>query len=152
MKCKPSIRHLQPKNSSISVHNVRSMVYAPLKWFAKRMVKLLHYQRLTWKVNFSSLAGPRRHSSAAAAAVWPPAAVGQRQRGHWQWDSRALSRCERTLEINKRQPNFHIGINTPKFAPPRWGRPRFDPTQTGLCKLGRGFGAASKWQDFLSLN
>ena len=30
----------------------------------------------------------------------------------------------------------HIGTNTPKFVPPRWGRPRFDPTQTGLCKFG----------------
>ena len=35
----------------------------------------------------------------------------------------------------------HIGTNTPKFVPPRWGRPRFDPTQPGLCKFGRGFGA-----------
>ena len=35
----------------------------------------------------------------------------------------------------------HIGTNTPKFVPPRWGRPRFDPTQTGLWKFGRGFGA-----------
>ena len=34
-----------------------------------------------------------------------------------------------------------IGTNTPKFVPPRWGRPPFDPTQTGLCKFGRGFGA-----------
>ena len=30
----------------------------------------------------------------------------------------------------------HIGTNTPKFVPPRWGRPRFDPTPTGLCKFG----------------
>ena len=30
----------------------------------------------------------------------------------------------------------HIGTNTPKFVPPRRGRPRFDPTQTGLCKFG----------------
>ena len=30
----------------------------------------------------------------------------------------------------------HIGTNTPKFVPPRWGRPRVDPTQTGLCKSG----------------
>ena len=29
----------------------------------------------------------------------------------------------------------HIGTNTPKFVPPRWGRPPFDPTQTGLCKF-----------------
>ena len=29
-----------------------------------------------------------------------------------------------------------IGTNTPKFVPPRWGRPPFDPTQTGLCKFG----------------
>ena len=35
----------------------------------------------------------------------------------------------------------HIGTNAPKFVPPRWGRPRFDPTQTGLCKFGCGFGA-----------
>ena len=35
----------------------------------------------------------------------------------------------------------HTGTNTPKFVPPRWGRLRFDPTQTGLCKFGRGFGA-----------
>ena len=35
----------------------------------------------------------------------------------------------------------HIGTNTPKFVPPRGGRPRFDPTQTGLCKFGCGFGA-----------
>ena len=27
----------------------------------------------------------------------------------------------------------HIGTNTPKFVPPRWGRPPFDPTQTGCC-------------------
>ena len=32
----------------------------------------------------------------------------------------------------------HIGTKTPKFVPHRWGRPRFDPTQTGLCKFGRG--------------
>ena len=32
----------------------------------------------------------------------------------------------------------HIGTNTPKFVPPRWGRPRFDPTQTGLCKNSGG--------------
>ena len=30
----------------------------------------------------------------------------------------------------------HIGTNTPKFVPPCWGRPRLDPTQTGLCKFG----------------
>ena len=30
----------------------------------------------------------------------------------------------------------HIWTNTPKFVPPRWGRPPFDPTQTGLCKFG----------------
>ena len=30
----------------------------------------------------------------------------------------------------------HIGTNAPKFVPPRWGRPPFDPTQTGLCKFG----------------
>ena len=30
----------------------------------------------------------------------------------------------------------HIGTSTPKFVPPRWGRPPFDPTQTGLCKFG----------------
>ena len=35
----------------------------------------------------------------------------------------------------------HIGTNTPKFVPPRWGRLPFDPIQTGLCKFGRGFGA-----------
>ena len=28
----------------------------------------------------------------------------------------------------------HIGTNTPKFV--RWGRPRLDPAQTGLCKFG----------------
>ena len=28
----------------------------------------------------------------------------------------------------------HIG--TPKFVPPCWGRPPFDPTQMGLCKFG----------------
>ena len=33
-----------------------------------------------------------------------------------------------------------IGTNTPKFVPPCWGRPPFDPTQTGLCKFG-WFGA-----------
>ena len=27
----------------------------------------------------------------------------------------------------------HIGTNTPKFVPPRWGRLRFDPTQTGCA-------------------
>ena len=30
---------------------------------------------------------------------------------------------------------------TTKFVPPCWGRPLFDPTQTGLCKFGGGFGA-----------
>ena len=30
----------------------------------------------------------------------------------------------------------HIGTNTPKFVPSRWGRLPFDPTQTGLCKFG----------------
>ena len=30
----------------------------------------------------------------------------------------------------------HGGTNTPKFVPPRWGRPPSDPTQTGLCKFG----------------
>ena len=35
----------------------------------------------------------------------------------------------------------HIGTNPPKFVPPRWGRPPCDPTQTGLCKFGCGFGA-----------
>ena len=30
----------------------------------------------------------------------------------------------------------HIGTNTPNFVPPRWGRPPFGPTQTGLCKFG----------------
>ena len=35
----------------------------------------------------------------------------------------------------------HIGTNTPKFVPPCWGRPLCDPTQTGLCKFGCGFGA-----------
>ena len=30
----------------------------------------------------------------------------------------------------------HVGTNTPKFVPPRWQRPPFDPTQTGLCKFG----------------
>ena len=29
----------------------------------------------------------------------------------------------------------HIETNTPKFVPPRLGRPAFDPTQTGLCKF-----------------
>ena len=29
----------------------------------------------------------------------------------------------------------HIWTNTPKFVPPRRGRPPFDPTQTGLCKF-----------------
>ena len=40
-----------------------------------------------------------------------------------------------------------IGTNTPKFVPPRWGRPRFDPTQTGLCKFGCGFGARSLFRN-----
>ena len=31
----------------------------------------------------------------------------------------------------------HIGTNAPKFVPPRGDH----PTQTGLCKFGRGFGA-----------
>ena len=33
----------------------------------------------------------------------------------------------------------HIGANTPRSVPPRWGRQRFDPTeptQTWLCKFG----------------
>ena len=33
----------------------------------------------------------------------------------------------------------HVGTNAPKFAPPRWGRPGFDPAQTGLCEFGCGF-------------
>ena len=39
--------------------------------------------------------------------------------------------------------SFQVGLarrvaslRCPKFVPPRWGRPRFDPTQTGLCKFG----------------
>ena len=31
----------------------------------------------------------------------------------------------------------HIGTNTLKFAPPRWGRPRFDPTQISSKTRGR---------------
>ena len=34
----------------------------------------------------------------------------------------------------------HIGANTSKFVPVHWGPPRFDTTQTGLCKFSRGFG------------
>ena len=30
----------------------------------------------------------------------------------------------------------HIGTNTPKFVPSRWGWQPFGPTQTGLCKFG----------------
>ena len=47
----------------------------------------------------------------------------------------------------------HIGTNTPKFVPPRWGRPPLDPTQTGLCKFGwvwsslKGlFSGSAKWE------
>ena len=32
----------------------------------------------------------------------------------------------------------HIGTNTPKFLPPRWGRPPFDPTQTGAVQIRVG--------------
>ena len=39
-----------------------------------------------------------------------------------------------------------IGTSTPKFVPPRRGRPRLDPTQTGLWKFGHGFGA--RWNYF----
>ena len=42
----------------------------------------------------------------------------------------------------------HIGTNTPKFVPPRLGGPRFDPTQTGLCKFGCGFGARWWWYPY----
>ena len=38
----------------------------------------------------------------------------------------------------------HIGTSTPKFVPPRWGRPPFDPTQTGLCKFGCVFGSGTE--------
>ena len=30
----------------------------------------------------------------------------------------------------------HVGTNTPKFVPSRWGWPPLDPTQMGLCKFG----------------
>ena len=33
------------------------------------------------------------------------------------------------------RPYYIIGANTPKCVPLRWGRPPFDPTQTGLCKF-----------------
>ena len=29
----------------------------------------------------------------------------------------------------------HIGANTPKFVPPRWGRPRFEPTQISKPRM-----------------
>ena len=35
----------------------------------------------------------------------------------------------------------HIGTNAPKCVPPRWGRPLFGSTQTGLCKFGRAWSA-----------
>ena len=35
----------------------------------------------------------------------------------------------------------HIRTNTPEFVPPCWERPRFDPTQTGLCKFGWAWSA-----------
>ena len=38
----------------------------------------------------------------------------------------------------------HIGTNTPKFVPPRWGQPRFDPTQTGQCKSGWAWSSLTK--------
>ena len=38
----------------------------------------------------------------------------------------------------------HIGTNMTKFVPSRWGWLPFDPTQTGLCKFCRGFGA--RWR------
>ena len=34
----------------------------------------------------------------------------------------------------------HIGTKTPKFVPPRWGRPRFDLLKRGCANSG-GFGA-----------
>ena len=39
----------------------------------------------------------------------------------------------------------HIGTNTPKFVPLRWGRPRLDPTQTGLCKFGWVWSSLTKF-------
>ena len=47
---------------------------------------------------------------------------------------------------NARVMTGHIGTNTPKFVPPRWGRPPFNPTQAGLSKFGCGFGA--RWLSF----
>ena len=37
----------------------------------------------------------------------------------------------------------HIGTNTPKFVPPRWGRPRVDPTQTGFVQIWVGLESAN---------
>ena len=34
--------------------------------------------------------------------------------------------------------NGQIGTNTPKSVPPRWGRPRFDPTQDGAVQIRVG--------------
>ena len=57
--------------------------------------------------------------------------------------------CKRVVSkrvVLQRAPNPpefvqpHIGTNTPKFVPLRWGRLPFDPTQTGLCN-SRVFGA-----------
>ena len=41
----------------------------------------------------------------------------------------------------------HIGTNTPKFVPPHWGRPRFNPTQTGLCRFGWVWSALILWEN-----
>ena len=40
----------------------------------------------------------------------------------------------------------YFGTNTPKFVPPRWGRRRFDPTQTELCKFGWVWSALNKME------
>ena len=67
-----------------------------------------------------------------------PVGVGSR-RGCPQRGGTRLGDFVPIWPVTTRHP--HMGTNTPKFVPPRWGQPRFDPTQTGLCKFGRGFGA-----------
>ena len=46
----------------------------------------------------------------------------------------------------------HIGANTTKFAWPRWGRPQFDPTQTGLCKFAWVWSSLICWSEKIPQN
>ena len=46
----------------------------------------------------------------------------------------------------------HIGTNTPKFVPSRWGWPPFDPTQTGLCRFGWVWSSLSEVKKISEVN